>query len=180
MFCLTVDDDLKLCLLEERHAAALFALVDKNRQHLRQWLPWVDSTTAVDDNKAFIQSALQQFANNEGFQTALFYQGHLVGMVGYHTIDWLNRSVEIGYWIGADFQGRGLIARACRFMTDYAFNQLGLNRVVIRCAVGNTRSAAIPRQLGFTQEGVFRQQQTLNNQFIDLIVFSVLAEEWSG
>ena len=180
MFCLTVDDDLKLCLLEERHAAALFELVDKNRRHLRQWLPWVDLTTAVDDSQAFIQSALQQFANNEGFQTALFYQGQLVGMVGYHPIDWLNRSVEIGYWIAAEYQGQGLVTRASHFLVDYAFNQLELNRVVIRCSEGNSRSAVIPKRLGFTQEGVFRQQQAHYNQFVDLIVFSMLAEEWAG
>ena len=101
-------------------------------------------------------------------------------MVGYHPIDWPNRSVEIGYWIAADFQGRGLVTRASHFLVDYAFNQLELNRVVIRCAEGNSRSAVIPKRLGFTQEGVFRQQQAHYNQFVDLIVFSMLAEEWAG
>lgn len=178
MFCRIVDNDLKLCLLEERHAGQLFELVDKNRDHLRRWLPWVDSTTAVDDSKAFIQSALQQYASNEGFQAAIFYREQLIGMNGYHTIDWPNRSVEIGYWLAADFQGRGLMARTSRFLVNYAFNELDLNRVVIRCAVGNDKSAAIPKRLGFTQEGIFRQQQQLNDAFVDLVVYSMLAVEW--
>lgn len=178
MFCLTVDKKLKLCLLEERHASELFEVVDKNRTYLREWLPWVDSTTAVDDSRAFIRNALQQYANNEGFQIAIIYQSQLIGMIGYHTIDWANRSVEIGYWIAANFQGRGVMTRTCHFLVDHAFNELELNRVVIRCAVGNSKSEAIPKRLGFTREGILRQQQYLNDRFVDLIVYSMLAEEW--
>ncbi|MCB0191975.1 MAG: GNAT family N-acetyltransferase [Anaerolineae bacterium] len=178
MFCLTVNDNLELCLLEDKHAQQLFELVDKNRDHLRRWLPWVDSTTSIKHSQAFVESALQQYTSNEGFQTAILHHNNLIGMVGYHTIDWTNRNVEIGYWIAADFQGRGLMTQACRFLVNYAFTTLKLNRVVIRCAVGNSKSAAIPKRLGFTWEGILRQQQQLNGRYVDLVVYSMLAQEW--
>ena len=55
MFCLTVDDEIKLCLREERHADELFALVDTNRIYLRDWLPWLDFNTTADDTRKFIK-----------------------------------------------------------------------------------------------------------------------------
>ena len=49
VFRLPVDDDTELRLLEERHTDELFAVVDKNRAYLREWLPWLDATQTVED-----------------------------------------------------------------------------------------------------------------------------------
>lgn len=180
MFCLIVDDDIKLCLREERHAEELFALVDANRVYLREWLPWLDASATVDDTRSFIKISLEQFAGNKGFQTAIIYNEQVAGMIGYHQIDWANRVVEIGYWLAADFQGRGIITRSCRYLVEYAFTALDLNRVVIRCAAGNHKSCAVPERLGFKQEGVLRQGEWLYDHYVDLVVYGMLREEWAG
>jgi len=177
MFCLTVDDEIKLCLREERHAEALFALVEANRIYLREWLPWLDANATVGDTRNFIKTSLEQFANNNGFQTAIVFKRETVGMIGYHQVDRINRSVEIGYWLSADYQGRGIITRACRFLVNYAFTEMGLTRVVIRCAVGNHKSCAVPERLGFKKEGVLRQAEWLYDHFVDLVVYATLKEE---
>lgn len=179
MFCLIVDDEIKLCLREERHAEELFALVEANRIYLREWLPWLDASTTVDDTRNFIKNSLEQFANNKGFQAAIIYKDKTAGMIGFHQVDWANRAVEIGYWLAADFQGRGIITRSCRYLVDYAFKELDLNRVVIRCAVGNHKSCAIPQRLGFKQEGILRQSEWLYDHHIDLVVYGMLREEWA-
>jgi len=178
MFSLKVDHELELCLLEEHHAGQLFSLIEANRAYLRRWLNWVDSNTAVDDSLEFIKSTRRQFAENRGFTAGIFYQGRLVGLMGSHSVDWLNRVVEFGYWLAADFQGRGVVTRACRAALGYFFDELGLNRVVIRCAIGNHRSCAIPKRLGFTHEGVLRQAEWLNGHYVDHNLFSLLAAEW--
>lgn len=180
MFCLTVDDEIKLCLREERHAEEIFELVDKDRAYLREWLPWVDATQSVEDDRTFIKGTLEQFVNNRGFQVGIIYQDQFAGMIGFHAIDWANKAVDIGYWLGTDFQGKGIITRACRYLVDYAFTEYGLNRVQIRCAVENHRSRAVPERLGFKQEGVIRQGEWVNDRYLDLVVYGMLAEEWQG
>jgi ribosomal-protein-serine acetyltransferase len=55
---------------------------------------------------------------------------------------------------------------------------LEFNRVVIQCAVDNVKSCAIPLRLGFTLEGVLRQSDMLNGQFLDMNVYALLRNEW--
>lgn len=176
--CIRLDEDTELRIYEERHAREVAQLVDENRAYLRQWLPWVDNSRSVEDSKAFIQNSLQQFAHNEGFQMGVWYKGKLAGGIGYHPIDWADRKVEIGYWLGERFQGKGLMTKACSTLVTYAFDELGLHKVEIHCAAENIRSCAIPKRLGFTQEGILRDAEWLYDHFVDLVVFGMLAREW--
>ncbi len=175
MFACPLGDAAELRLLEERHAAAVYALVDGNRAHLREWLPWVDATRAVDDTRAFLREAMAQYARNQGCQCGIWQGAALSGVVGQHPIDWLNGSVGLGYWLGAAYQGQGLMTRACRALVGYSFAELGLHRVEIRVAPENRRSRAIPERLGFRQEGVLREAAWLYDRRVDLVVYALLA-----
>ena len=99
---------IELALFDHRHADALFALTDRNRDQLREWLPWLDDTKSVEDSRAFIKRSLQQFAESKGFQLGIWSEGELAGAIGYHFWDWPDQKTKIGYWLGAEFQGRGI------------------------------------------------------------------------
>jgi len=73
MFLARLRPDLDLRLLEERHAAPVFALVDRDREYLREWLPWVDSTLRQEDTLSFIRASLEQFASNSGFAAGVWW-----------------------------------------------------------------------------------------------------------
>ncbi|MGH9667180.1 MAG: GNAT family N-acetyltransferase [Bryobacteraceae bacterium] len=178
MFQIPIRPDVQLRLMEQRHAAEAFSVVDRNRAYLREWLPWVDRTTSTEDTSRFIQSALEQYARNDGFHAGIWLQERFSGVIGCHKIDWNNRRVELGYWLAQTWQGRGIMTECCRAVVDYAFREWELNRVQIRCATDNVRSCAIPRRLGFTLEGVLRQAERAGHGYRDLNVFGLLAREW--
>ncbi|RMF05969.1 MAG: N-acetyltransferase [Chloroflexi bacterium] len=178
MFCQTVDREITICLPEERHAHRLFALVDANRDYLRHWLPWLDANHTVDQSRQFITTNLENFARKRGFAVMIFYNDQPVGVSGYNHLDWQNASASIGYWLAEDFQGRGIITRTCRHLIEFAFNQLGMHRVEIRCAAKNHASRAIPRRLGFTEEGTVRHAEWLYDHFVDHVIYGMLAAEW--
>ncbi|HTR80853.1 MAG TPA: GNAT family protein [Bacteroidota bacterium] len=172
------DFPLELRPVEEKDADTVFRLVDDNRRHLRQWLPWLDSNTDIEDTYAFIRAAQEQHFNNRGFQAGIWYELDLAGFIGFHPIDWQNRIVLIGYWLGEKFQGKGIMTTACQAMVDFGFREYGMNRIEIRCATGNKKSCAIPQRLGFTMEGVIKDGEWLYDHFVDLIVYRMLAKEW--
>ena len=85
-----IDDDLLLRMLQIEDAEQLFETTDRNRPHLRRWLPWVDSNQSLQDTKRFIQTILEQFKAHEGFQCGIWYGGVFAGVVGFHRVDWMS------------------------------------------------------------------------------------------
>jgi ribosomal-protein-serine acetyltransferase len=178
MFAYNLGLDAELRLLENRHTEELFALIERNIEHLRPWMGWLEKRTTVDGTRKFIAVGLKKFAENHGAEVGIWYEKQLAGVIGFHAIDWPNKKTSIGYWLGAEFQGKGLMTRSCQTMIDYAFNELKLNRVEIECATANTRSRRIPERLGFQKEGVLRQAEWLYDHFVDHDLYSMLACEW--
>ena len=180
MFEATVEEGLVLRLLEPRHAEALFGLIDHNREHLGYWFPWVETTKTVDDSKAFIRESLGQFAREDGFQIGIWLNGALVGVVGLQYIVHQFRATEVYYWFSAEFEGRGIMTKACRYLCGYLFEELSLNRIEVRCAETNAKSRAIPERLGFVREGKLRQLGYTQAGLVDCLVYGLLAGEWQA
>jgi len=178
MLTIKIDDELELRTYKEGDAQEVFAVVNQDRAYLREWLPWVDSNTSVENTEAFIKHALTQLEQDDGFQAGIWYKGTFVGGIGYHYIDRHDRKTEIGYWLASSAQGKGIMTNACKTLVSYAFTEYKLNRVEIHCAPGNRRSRAIPERLGFTQEGVLREAAWLYDHFVDHVVYGMLAREW--
>ena len=77
---------------EMRDAEPAFAAVERNREYLREWLPWVDYTHSVEDIRQFLGRVQRQFDTNQGPQVGVWVKGEFSGSVGCHSIDWANRS----------------------------------------------------------------------------------------
>ena len=178
MFRLPLRDGVELRLVEERQADAIFTAVEQNRDYLREWLLWVDATTGAQPVVEFIRKALHQFAENRGFAAGIWAAGRFIGSVGFHNIDWVNRKVEMGYWLDREQQGKGIMHDACRVMIQHAFEELKLNRVEIRCALGNGSSNRVAQRLGFRLDGTLRGANLLYGEYHDLNIYGLLASEW--
>jgi ribosomal-protein-serine acetyltransferase len=168
----------QLRLLTDHDVDELHALVSANRDHLARWLPWAARQT-IADSRAFIRTTRRQFAENNGFQLAIVEDGRIVGIVGFHSVSWPNRTTTIGYWLAEDAQGHGTMTSAVRALVDHAFGTWGLNRVEIRAAVENARSRAVAERLGFREEGTVREAERVGERFFDHVVYGMLARDWN-
>jgi len=165
-------------MLALQDAKQLYTLTDQSRESLKEWLPFIDSNKSWTDTEAFIKSTMVQFSNNNGFQAGIWYEGNIAGVIGFHKIDWNNKSTSIGYWLGKGYEGSGLMTESVKAFVNHAFVDLKLNRVEIRAAVENRKSRAIPERLSFVEEGRVRQAEWLYDHFVDHIVYGMLAEDW--
>ena len=104
--------------------------------------------------------------------------GICVGHVGLYQIDHRVRQAEFGILIGAaEARGRGL-GRACtRFALDYGFDQLNLNRIFLGVLTDNEIARSLYRKLGFREEGIQRQAQFKDGEYLDVAMMSILAAE---
>lgn len=177
MFSYRIDDKTSLILPEERYAEEVYALVESNREELARWMTWLKEDYSLDDSRQWIRQCLLAFTENRGITSLIKVENKIAGTIGYNRFDWSNESTEIGYWLDKNYQGSGLMTRCCQALVENAFLQLGLHRVVIRCAVENARSRAIPERLGFVEEGLERQSTRLHDHFADMVVYSKLKND---
>ena len=159
-------------------AEELTLLIDRNRTYLREWLPWLDSSSNINDTARFIGRSVEQAEDNNGLTLGIVCGGRLAGVIGQHYVDQLNRRTEIGYWIDAAHQGRGIVTSATARLMDYAFREQDCNRVILQCASGNLKSRGVAERLGFVREGISREAEWLYDHYVDLVVYSMLKRAW--
>jgi RimJ/RimL family protein N-acetyltransferase len=103
----------------------------------------------------------------------------LIGTVGFHPIDWKNRSASFGIGIGEGTErGKGYGLETTRLMVRHAFMRMNLNRVWLLVYENNPRGIRCYERAGFRREGVMRQYHFVDGRYWDAIHMAVLREEW--
>ena len=175
-----LENGVELTEIVPEDAEELYTAIDRNRERLHQWLPWTTLDYSPDDVREFIARASEENREGTGLTMVIRLEGKIRGAIGLHRIDRLNLSTSIGYWIDEACAGKGVITAACRAVITEGFERFGLHRVEIRCATRNHRSAAVPRRLNFTEEGILREAEWVHDRWADLRVFSMLKHDWSA
>jgi ribosomal-protein-serine acetyltransferase len=154
---------------------ALWAAIEEERSRLAVWMPFLRDAKTIEDERAWLESVTAEPRGLGG--GSLWRRNELLGGAGLLP-DAFGIVGEIGYWIRTSEESRGHVTRACRALIDLGFGDLGLHRIVIRAGVENARSRAIPERLGFTYEGIAREEGRGSGGFYDLAVYGLLDREW--
>lgn len=173
-----VDNDITLHSIRIKSAREIYTCLDGSREFLREWLPFVDNTLSYKDTEEVIKSIKYARGAIKDIVFEVRFREELAGILGLKGIDLVNNKAEIGYWLGKEYTGKGIMTRSCIAAIDYAFEELQLNKLQIKCAVENIRSCNIPKQLGFLFEGIERQGERIRGKYLDLKVYSLLKKEW--
>ncbi len=101
------------------------------------------------------------------------------GNIGLHQIDWLHRTAVVGIVFGVrEFQGRGWGKIAWNSITQYAFQTLGLEKLVAVILDGNEASRRCAEYSGFVEEGRQRAQFYKNGRRLDALLMGITRERW--
>lgn len=89
-------------------------------------------------------------------------------------------STEIGYWLGREFWGRGVMTDAVRLATDYAFTTLGMRRVFAVPFVGNAPSHRVLEKAGYVREGEMRRSAIKDGQLLNQYLYAAYDDRWAS
>ena len=167
----------RLTLRKQRQAYAplMFAVADAERERLGRFLPWVENTRGVEDEMDFVRLSLENWEEKKGFNYAIFTRAddQYCGNIGVFNIQWEHDAAEVGYWVRAACEGRGMLSEALQGLEQAMFDA-GFNRIELRCNVENQRSAAVAKRNGYALEGRLRQAHFEFGGYRDNFVFSKL------
>jgi len=174
-----IDQDIELRQLELSDAKDIFRTIDNQREYLGKWLPFVQFTNEEKDSENFVKTVIAIPEDKREFVCTIQKRNQFVGLIGFKDTDKINKKTEIGYWLSEDYQKQGIMTKAVSKLCDFAFKNLDINRIQIKCAIKNTSSIKIPQRLGFKFEGIEREGELLSgNYFTDLNVYSKLKCDW--
>ena len=142
LLILPVDDTLTLIEATEADAGVLFRAIDAWRDDLRRWLPFVDNLHTEADEAAFLSALCAVSPDLRNYTFKILSDGAFCGLVGFVSTDPVNRKTEVGYWVVASVAGAWHHVALCRGLCLWAFDVRTMNRVQIKCAVGNVPSNA--------------------------------------
>ncbi len=140
-----------------------------------------DAHQSVGDTIAFVRDyALLRYREGtaEPYAITINPDPRPVGACGCFWAAKPHQTMELGYWLGETFWGRGVTAEACRAVLTFAFAEYGPERIQARVIDGNHASARVLAKLGFRDEGTLRQSLLRRGNFEDVRMFSVLRDEW--
>ena len=103
----------------------------------------------------------------------------ILGLVSLTSIDLLNQSAELQIMIGdVKNHNKGIGTFAVNGILHHAFNNLNLQRVELYVLCDNERAIHLYEKCGFSYEGKKRKSNYKNGQFVDLLIYSILKEEF--
>ncbi|WLD94335.1 GNAT family N-acetyltransferase [Alkalihalobacillus sp. AL-G] len=156
---------------------AVHNAIQASLNELKPWMPFAHLNQTMEDVEVNIRESYIKFLKREDLRLLVFLKdtGELVASSGLHRIDWDVPKFEIGYWGDSRYSGKGYVTEAVQGISDFAFTELNAKRLEIRCDSQNLKSRAIPERLGFTLEGILKNDDVSleGNELTDTCIYGM-------
>ena len=174
-------DRLFLQRFTRRDATTLDDAIRASLPDLNLWLPWARLDYTPGDTTAFIRESLQAWKEDRAWDYSIRLKtdpGRHVGNVSLWTVSKMGKIAEIGYWVRSDETSKGICTAAVDRVLEEAFGPLNYHKVTLRIAVGNDSSDRVAEKLGFTREGLLREELLIRGNWVDHSLWSLLDREY--
>ena len=170
----------KVILVPRTHEfdEVLWQLIDSSREFLREYLFWVDDTRSIEDVKKVTDIFSKNWDECNSFEYVFFDKksNKMVGAGGIHTVSYMNRMAEYGYYLDENARGNGYASEFVKLLEKELFAR-GIHRLVIECDEKNPASAAVAKRNNFVFEGLLRDAKYAYGEYRNEMVFAKINEE---
>jgi RimJ/RimL family protein N-acetyltransferase len=154
----------------------LFAAVRESVPEVAPWMPWCHPDYSMEESAAWVQSREEAWTGHIAFDFVIFEPdtGSFLGSVGLNQLNAGNRFANLGYWVRTSATKRGIATAAVRMGAGFGFERLGLQRIEIVVAAGNTASLRVAEKAGAVREGLLRNRLRLRDRAVDAFMHSLV------
>lgn len=169
-----VDEHIILKVKQKDMALEYYSLIAVQRDYLSKWLPWADEVKNIVQQEFILQDNFLKTKNGDAFETAIYFDGNLVGSLSFNEIDHQNNFAEIGYWLSKDMQGLGIVTSSVKALINFGFDELKFHKILIQVATDNVKSNSVANRLKMRKEATLSQQIKLKDGYHDLNIYSLI------
>ncbi|MGO2084091.1 GNAT family N-acetyltransferase [Vagococcus sp.] len=167
-FKLKVDDKISLVYPTLELAPLFFEVIDSDRMHLERFLPFVEATKTVEDERKYLEAKLNGVAKGTDAIFFIEKEEQLVGCIDLHFIDRANARADVGYWLHSGSIGQGVMTKCVLKLIAFAFDELKLNKLNLVADTQNLASNQVAKKTGFRLVGVDLEDQWVRGEFRDM------------
>lgn len=156
--------------------AEIYAAADESREHVAKWMSWMTPTYSLDDARAWVEYAIECREADESYEFVIVdaKDGTIVGCCGLNRICRRDLFCNLGYWVRTSYLGRGAARQATLALRDFGLNTLGLNRLEIVIAEGNSFSRRVAESVNAHYEGLQRMRIANGSVVHDAHMYALL------
>lgn len=174
-----LSDSLLIRAPREGDAPALFEAARESVGEVGRWLPWCHAGYQPEDSAAWVITGRSAWLGDESYPMFIFDRqtGQLVGGTGINEIDRLRRRANLGYWVRSSRMRHGIATTSTQMVARWGFDVLGLQRIEIVAASGNTASQRVATKVGALREGLCRNRLRVHDVPTDAWIYSLVPSD---
>lgn len=166
----------------ENEGNQLSELILNNHQFIADHFPkTVKAITDDTSAEIFLRKKIAAWLYQEEYCFGIWEneKAKLIGFIRIFKIEWDVPKADLGYFIDQNYGGQGIMTEVMQRIIQFAFNQLGIERLRIRTAMDNYASQRLARKCGFRREGDLRGDfKKPNGEIIDVMIFGLLKSDF--
>ncbi|WP_298470817.1 GNAT family protein [uncultured Psychrobacillus sp.] len=142
----------------------------------------LDPFTSIEDAKGEISWYEKIFLEQTGLRWVIEEKVNkkVIGTCGYLNYEVEHNRIEIGYDLSPESWGKGIMTETLKAVIHFAFSELNVNKIEAQITSENDVSLHLVSKLGFHRDGVLREHEFEKGRYIDLVIYSLLAREYTN
>ena len=161
--------------VDDAEAAFANYASDEKTTRFMHWAPY----TQVEPLREFLVQWASQYDDVRYYHWAIVFEDEVIGAINLHGIADNSSRAELGYNLGSRWWNQGLATEAVGAVLDFAFGQMGAERIVALHDCNNPASGRVMAKNGMKQEGLLRKHLTRREGGLyDCAYYGILRDEW--
>ena len=158
--------------------AGIYAATDETREELGRWMNWMTPGYALKDTQTWVAYNLAAWERGDEYQHVIVDAADqsIVGGCGLNVLSRIDLVYNLGYWVRASRWGEGAARQATLLLREFGFKTIGLNRLEILVAVGNSHSQQVAESVGARYEGVQAMRIKVRDRVQDAHMYALINE----
>ena len=161
-------------------AEETFSAVRESLAELKPWMSFAHDGYSIQETKDFIRIARARWEEGTIFAFAITdaKTGSILGGCSLSHIHPVYHLCNLGYWVRTSRRGEGIAVHATRLAARYAFEKVGLIRVEVVMAVGNTASRRVAEKAGAHYEGILHNRMVVGREIYDAYMYALIPADF--
>ena len=159
-----------------------YDIIEKNRNRMIDSFPIMLSNTHDEISaEYYIRKRVKEWEEQSAFNFGIWLKdnGEYTGHISIKNIDWVIPRGEIAYIISGEYEGKGIMTEALSAIIKFGFENLSMNRLILRIMTDNNRSYELAERCGFLREGILRKDhKTYEGELVDLYYYGITRKDY--